>query len=149
MIKGKIISKVLTGARWMYAIFFFVIGAQALLMYVGILPKVEYPSSPESKEFTEAIFATGFIGPIMSITYFVSGILMIFNRTAPLGLVILAPFIVVILFTHLMLNGSPSYGIMMAVLWGLFAWQFRDAFKPMWNYKDAKEDKTSTIVKSA
>ena len=135
MIKRIGILEVITGIRWIYALFFFAIGAQALLVYAGILPKSEYPSSPESKEFTEAIFATGFIGPIMSITYFVSGILMIFNRTAPLGLVLLAPFIVVILFTHLMLNGSPPFGILMASLWLLFAWRFRSAYQPMWNYQ--------------
>ena len=132
----KILLKVITGLRWLYAIFFFVIGAQALLTYAGILPQTEYPSSPESKAFTEAIFATGFIGPIMSVTYFVSGVLMIFNRTAPLGLVLLAPFVVVILFTHLMLNGNPPTGIVVASLWLLFAWQFRMVYQPMWSKRD-------------
>lgn len=132
--KNMRIFKILTFGRWIYATFFLLIGAQALLVYAGVLPKSEYPGSPESKEFTEAIFATGFIGPIMSITYFVSGILMIFNRTTPLGLVLLAPFIVVILFTHLMLNGSPAFGILMASLWVVFAWHFRKAYQLMWNY---------------
>lgn len=62
---------------------------------------------------------------------------MLFNRTAPLGIVLLAPFIVVILFTHLMLNGNPPFGILLAVLLGLFAWQFRDAYQPMWNYRNS------------
>lgn len=148
MINTKVISKLLNGVRWIYAIFFLGIGAQALLMYAGILPNSEYPSSPEAKEFTEAIFATGFIGPIMSITYFSSGILMIFNRTAPLGLVLLAPFIVVILFTHLMLNGNPPFGIMMALLWVLFAWRFRDAYQPMWNYRHTIKNNTTNIEKN-
>ena len=145
MINRRGISKVLTGVRWIYSIFFFLIGAQALLMYAGILTKSAYPSSPEAKEFTDAIFATGFIGPIMSMTYFVSGILMIFNRTAPLGLVLLAPFIVVILFTHLMLNGNPPFGIMMALLWVLFAWRFRNAYQPMWSYRDTTENNTTNL----
>ena len=106
-------------------------------MLAGILPASEFPGSPETKAFTEAIFATGFIGPIMSVTYVVSGILMIYTRTAPLGIVLLAPFIVVILFTHLMLDGSPVFGILLAALLGLFAWQFRDAYKPMWNYRNS------------
>lgn len=61
---------------------------------------------------------------------------MIFNRTAPLGIVLLAPFVVVILFTHLMLNGSSLFGILLASLLGVFAWQFREAYRPMWNYKN-------------
>lgn len=128
-------NKVLTIIRWIYAAFFFLIGAQSLLVLAGILPASEFPGSPETKAFTEAIFATGFIGPIMSITYVASGILMLFNRTAPLGIVLLAPFVVVILFTHLMLNGSPAFGILLAAFLGLFAWQFRDAYQLLWNYR--------------
>jgi hypothetical protein len=127
--------KVLTIIRWLYSAFFLLIGAQALLATAGILPASEFPGSPETKAFTNAIFATGFIGPIMSVTYVASGILMLFNRTAPLGIVLLTPFIVVILFTHLLLNGSPAFGILLAALLGLFAWQFREAYQPMWNYQ--------------
>jgi len=130
-------NKVLTIIRWIYAAFFFLIGAQSLLVIAGILPASEFPGSPETKAFTEAIFATGFIGPIMSITYVASGMLMLFNRTAPLGIVLLAPFVVVILFTHLMLNGSPVFGILLAAILGLLAWQFRDAYQPMWNYQNS------------
>ena len=129
------LTKILTITRWLYSAFFLLIGAQALLASAGILSASEFPGSPETKEFTNAIFATGFIGPIMSVTYVASGILMLFNRTAPLGIVLLAPFIVVILFTHLMLNGSPVFGILLAALLGIFAWQFRDAYQPMWNYR--------------
>jgi hypothetical protein len=128
--------KFLTITRWIYSAFFFLIGAQSLLVLAGILPHSDYPGSPESKAFTDAIFSTGFISPIMSITYVSSGILMLFNRTAPLGIVLLAPFIVVILFTHLMLNGNPILGILLASLLGLFAWQFREAYQPMWNYRN-------------
>jgi hypothetical protein len=128
--------KLLTLIRWIYSVFFFLIGAQALLVLAGILPHSGYPGSPESKAFTDAVFSTGFIGPIMSITYVSSGILMLFNRTAPLGIVLLAPFVVVILFTHLMLNGTPALGIIIASLLGLFAWQFRKAYQPMWNYQN-------------
>ena len=131
--------RVLKIVRWIYAAFFFLIGAQALLASAGILPASEFPVSPETKAFTDAIFATGFIGPIMSVTYVASGILMLFNRTAPLGIVLLTPFIVVILFTHLMLNGSPAFGILLAALLGLFAWQFREAYQPMWNYSNEKQ----------
>lgn len=131
-------EKILSILRWIYALLFLLIGAQALLVYAGFLPKSEYPSSPESKEFTDAIFATGFIGPIMSITYFVSGILILIKRTAPLGLVLLAPFIVVILFTNLMLNGNVAFSVLITSFWVLFIWRFRKAYQPMWNYRDVE-----------
>ena len=131
----------ITITRWIYAVLFLLMGAHSLLVYAGILPHNNgYPGSPEIKAFTEVIFSTGFIGPIMSITYFSSGILMLFNRTAPLGIVLLAPFVVVILFTHLMLNGNPAIGIITALLLGVFAWQFRKAYQPMWNYPKGSPD---------
>jgi len=36
----------------------------------------------------------------------------------------------------LMLNGSPAFGILLAALPGLFAWQFREAYQPMRNYQN-------------
>ena len=135
------IARILMITRWLYSAFFLLIGAQALLASAGILQASEFPGSPETKAFTNAIFATGFIGPIMSVTYVASGILMLFNRTAPLGIVLLTPFVVVILFTHLMLNGSPVFGILLASLLGLFAWQFREAYQPMWNYRNESKMK--------
>jgi hypothetical protein len=62
---------------------------------------------------------------------------MLFTRTAPMGIVLSTPFVVVILFTHLMLNGSPLFRILMAAIMVLFAWQFRDAYQPMWRSSQA------------
>lgn len=121
--------------RWIYAIFFLLIGARALLILFGFLPPTEYPGSPEVKAFTHAIFETGFISPLMSVTYFVAGILILIKRTAPLGLILLAPFIVSILLTHLMFEPNPMFGIFIFLWWLFLAWQFRSAFQPMWNYQ--------------
>lgn len=91
--------------------------------------------SPQNAAFQEALKSTGFIVPIMALAYVVSGGLMLFRRTAPLGIVLLAPFVLVILFTHLFLNGRPAWGIMHAAFLVIFAWQFRSAFVPLWSYK--------------
>ena len=50
--------------------------------------------------------------------------------------VLLAPYVVVIFFSHLMLGGSAGWGTMHAALLALFAWQFRDAFRPLWSRRD-------------
>ena len=129
-------EKLLTILRWVYALLFLLIGARSLLVIAGLLPGSEYPGSPEAKAFAEAIFAKGFISPLMSVTFFIAGILIFIKRTAPLGLVLLAPFIVSILFTHLMFEPNPIFGILIALLWLLFAWRFRKAYQPMWNNRD-------------
>jgi hypothetical protein len=129
-------DKILTILRWIYALLFLLIGARSLLVIAGLLPISEYPGSPEARAFAEAIFAKGFISPLMSITFFVSGILIIIKRTAPFGLILLAPFILAILLTHLMFEPNPIFGILIALLWFTFALRFRKAFQPMWNYRD-------------
>jgi len=127
-------QKVLLVLRWIYAAFFLLISLQSVLVSADILPKSESPASAEIKAFTVALFDTGFILPIMTITCVVTGILMLITRTSPLRIVLLAPVVVVILFTHLMLNGNPLWGILIAGLLLVFAWQFRSAYKPMRNY---------------
>ena len=130
------IDKLLTPLRWVYALLFLLIGARSLLVIAGVLPSSEYPGSLEAKAFAEAIFSKGFVSPLMSITFFVSGILIIIKRTAPFGLVLLAPIVLSILLTHLMFEPNPLFGIFIASLWALFAWRFRKAYQPMWNYKE-------------
>lgn len=86
------IDKLLTILRWIYAFLFILIGVRSLLIIARLVPSTEYPGSPEARAFAESIFATGFISPLMSITFFISGILIIIKRTASFGLVLLAPF---------------------------------------------------------
>lgn len=128
--------RLLTGLRWLYGLLFLLIGAHALLASAGFLPKGEYPSSPESEAFTQALFGSGFVGPLMSVTYFISGLLIIIKRTTPLGLVLLAPFVVGIFFTNIMLNGSLPAAFTITGLWLLLAWHVRSAYRPMWNFNN-------------
>ena len=135
MILGVNVNKVITGIRWLYSIFYITVGVLTLLILAGLLSMPNIGISPQNAAFQKALMSTGFIIPILSVTYIVAGGLMLFRRTAPLGIVLLAPFVLVILFTHLFLNGRPACGIMHACLLLLFAWQFRSAFVPLWNYK--------------
>jgi hypothetical protein len=122
----------MTGVRWVYSLFYIMIGVQTLAILAGLAEKPDFGLSPENAAFQDALTATGFVIPIMGITFSIAGSLMLFRRTAPLGIVLLAPFVVVILFTHLMLNGSPVWGITHAALLAVFAWQFRAAYAPLW-----------------
>jgi hypothetical protein len=110
-------------------------GVLALLFLAGLSSMPNFEISPQNAAFQGALMVTGFIVPILAVTYVVAGGLMLFKRTAPLGIVLLAPFVLVILFTHLFLNGRPAWGIMHACFLLLFAWQFRSAFVPLWSYK--------------
>jgi hypothetical protein len=135
---GKMTSnRVLLFVRLIYALFFFAIGTRSVLVLVGALPGSEYPGSPETKAFTKAIFETGFISPVMSLTYFAAGILVAIKRTAPLGLVLLGPFLVSILLTQLMFEPNPFFGVIIFLFWVLLLWHFRKAYFPLWNFKQS------------
>ncbi len=134
-------QKLVIGIRWIYSIFYILIGLQTLSVLIGFSSKPDFSLSPENAAFQNALDATGFIVPIMAIAYIASGTLMLFRRTAPLGIVILAPLVVVILFTHVMLNGNPIWGVIHASLLLWFAWQFREAYVPLWSQRTDEYNK--------
>lgn len=121
--------------RWVYAAFYIIIGLQAALSLLGFLPKPDFNLSPENTAFQEALAKTGFIVPIMSLAYMVAGTALLFCRTAPLGIVLLTPFIVVIFFTNILLEAKWIWGTAHTLILIALAWHFRQAFRSLWNYQ--------------
>lgn len=125
--------------RWLYAAFYIASGVRIAATVLGIAPPPDIASSPESAAFQQALARTGFIMPLLSVTCIAAGIALLFHRSAPLGIVLLAPAIVVIFLTNLLLTDSL---IGQGLLWGglhagvlaALAWHFRAAFPPLWNY---------------
>jgi hypothetical protein len=68
--------------------------------------------------------------------FVLGGSALLSSRTAPLGIVILAPSVVVIFFYHLLLGGSPAWGTFWAAGLLLLAWRFRDAFAGLVTFSD-------------
>lgn len=98
------------------------------------------PDPGPAADFQNALEATGFVVPLMLACYVIGGTALLFSRTAPLGIILLAPFVAVIVFYHLFLGGSALW----AGLWGagllLLAWRYRDAFTPLVRFSDAGSD---------
>ncbi len=120
--------------RFLFAAFYVLIGIQTALALLGIIPAPEFEMSPRNAAFQAALGETGFIVPLMALCFTAGGVLMFFDRTTPLGIVLLAPFVVVIFFTHLMLDGSAIWGTAHLGLLTVFAWQFRSAYRPLWSH---------------
>ena len=129
---------ILSILRWLYAAFYLLVGIQTTLALLGVIPAPDFDLSPRNAGFQAALGETGFIVPIMALVFMASGILMFFKRTSPFGIVLLAPFVVVIFFTHLMLDGSVIWGTTHLGLLTLFAWQFRSAYRPLWGHSDTQ-----------
>lgn len=131
-------------ARWLYGGYFIytavMIGRTLLIGGKGV-PQ----PTPEAKAFYDALHATGFLYPLMGITYGVGGLALLLNRTAPLGLVLLAPSVAVIFLFHLMLTGNVVWGTEWACALVLLAWHYRAAFTSLWNYSPPGAAMTASL----
>lgn len=107
----SIAAKANTIFRFGYGAFFALVG---LYGSFSLLSGAGNPFSVEpgaGAAFQEALDETGFIVPVMLACYVVGGFALMFARTAPAGIVILAPFVVVIFFYHVSLGGSVTWAI--------------------------------------
>ena len=116
--------------RWLYAAWFLFWGASSLTMRLwGV--GVETPKSEGEAQALMDIVNASFMGPVSAVGFVAGGLLMIRDRTSPLGIAILAPFVTYIFFYHLLLSGDVVWGSLWAAGWMLLAWWHRDAFRPL------------------
>jgi len=120
--------------RCLYAAFYLLTGLQMALVLAGVLPPPDFQLSPESGAFQGALAKTGFVLPILAATFISSGVSLLFYRTAPLGIVLLAPAMVVIFFTDTLLDKAWIWGSLHAAILLVLAWHFRSAFGVLWSY---------------
>src|SRR3954447_25728041 len=113
-------------ARIVLGLAFFVFGLNGFLHF---LPQP--PMSGPPADFGAALFATGYMFPLIKGTEVVAGALLLSNRFVPLALAVLAPVVVNIFAFHAFL--APPNPISVFVLIGnaYLAWSYRDAFRPM------------------
>ena len=119
--------------RWIYGGFYLAVGLQAGLVFLGAIPPVEYPNR-NSAEFMVAMRETGFMVPLMIFGFISSGACLLFQRTTPLGVVLLAPFVVIIFFTTTLLDARWVWGGLHLAILCVLAWRYRDAFVSLWRY---------------
>lgn len=84
-----------------------------------------------------ALFATGYMFPLIKGIEVVGGLLLLANRAVPFALVILAPIVVNIAAYHIVLE--PGYGmvITLGVLTSYLAYVHREQFAPLFTSKPA------------
>lgn len=90
------------------------------------------PPPPAAGSFIGAMFATGYLFPLVKGTEVVAGLLLLGNRFVPLALTLLAPVIVNIVFFHAFLAPTGMALPLVVLLAEIYAaWSYRDAFAPM------------------
>lgn len=120
-------SKLVLAARSTLGLGFFVFGLNGFLHF---LPQPPLAGAPA--EFLGALFATGYMLPLIKGTEVVTGALLLSGRYVPLALTVLAPVLVNILAFHAFL--APA-GLAVPVLFtalGIYlAYAYRAAFAAM------------------
>ncbi len=120
-----------TAARLFLGLVFTVFG---LNFFLHFLPMP--PAPPKAAAFAGALFASGYLFPLLKATEVVAGLLLLSGRFVPLALAVLAPIIVNIVGFHLFLEPS-GLPIPLAVLVAeiYLARTYRAAFGPMLRFR--------------
>ena len=123
--------------RYVLAAYYLFAGCMFLAVLVGVTgaPPEDLPA--RAAAFQRALTDTGFVNPLLAVTFIVSSCFLVFYRTAPLGVALLAPPILMILLTNVFL--APSnwwWGVLHAAIEAALLWHFRDAFSPLWNRRN-------------
>jgi hypothetical protein len=130
MERGKVASRIAVGLRWFAGLFYAFTAVNGLL---HITPMPE-GVTPASAAFFAALHASGFMLPLLAFCFFVDGLLLLLDRTAPLGLIFLAPPIVVIPLYNALLERQPFTSGPFVVAIELFlAWYYWKRFTPLWS----------------
>jgi hypothetical protein len=99
----------------------------------GFLQFLPQPAPPEAAgKFAGALFATGYMFPLIKGVEVVVGALLLSNRFVPLALALIAPNVVNILLFHIFLApGGIGLALIVLALELYLAWAYRDAYAPM------------------
>ena len=122
-----------TALRWIYALFFFGTGVAILLYVLFGIGGPPVPPTAADAAFQGALHQSGFIDPLLAASYLVGGGALALRRTTPLGLILLAPAVVIIACDDILLANAAPVGIAVAGIWGLLALRSLPDFRGLWS----------------
>jgi DoxX len=123
----NITQKIPSAARLLLGFTFFVFGLNGFLHFIP-----QPPMSGPPADFAGALFATGYMFPLIKGTEVIAGLMLLTNRYVPLALALLAPVVVNIVAFHAFL--APAGLALPIILLGVevyLARSYRAAFAPM------------------
>ena len=122
--------------RWLFGAFFAATGVVIIAaQFAGVAHGPPQPTAA-AQAFTDALDATGFIDPVLGLVYLAGGVALIIRRTIPLGVVMLAPVVTVILLHNTLLAHNAVWGIGWGLALAALAYRHRAGLAPLWNYRD-------------
>lgn len=133
--------------RWVYGLFYAYVGASWFIHALLGKPWVTPPEPPQAQAITSAFAASGVVDPLIALTCLVGGVLLLRQRTTPLGVAVLAPLVSGIFLFHVFLTGGWVWGTVHFCLLLLLAWLHRGAFRPLWSHgEESRAGSTQTVI---
>lgn len=118
-----------TVARVLFGLFFLYAPVMIIIKFGGNHPP---ETAAAAARFTLALNDTGFMNPSLIAALLIGGAAMLFDRTAPIGLLVLAPPIFVIGCFHWFLTHNYVWGSLWPIWWAILAWRYRAVFARLW-----------------
>jgi len=133
-----------TAARLFLGLVFTVFG---LNFFLHFLPMPAAP--PRAAAFGGALFASGYLFPLLKGTEVVAGLLLLGGVFVPLALAVLAPIVINIVGFHLFLEPSGLPLPLVVLVAEIFlAWSYRAAFAPMLHLRTPLPAKTTADIET-
>jgi putative oxidoreductase len=115
--------------RILLGLVFTVFGLNGFLHFMPMQPLPQ-----PAIDFFGALASTGYMIRLIFFGQLIGGVLMLTGIAVPLALVILAPFVVNILFFHLFLApGGLAIAFVVVAMEVFLAWRYQGAFAPLFS----------------
>jgi hypothetical protein len=118
-----------TAGRLIFALWYFGVGVLGL-----VLNDRAKDVANASTAFEKALAQTGFMNLLLCLACFLGGGALLLRRTAPLGIAILAPLVVIIFCFHLFITKDYLWGTANLLWLSVLAWRYRSGFDQLWSY---------------
>jgi hypothetical protein len=123
-------------SRWIFGLWYLASGGAWLVAHRLGRGGAHHEVAPGAIAFQKALTESQFMDPLLALACFFGGAALLIRRTAPLGIAMLAPVVVVIFLFHLVLTGNWMWGTLNLVWFAGLAWCFRRAFTALWSYPE-------------
>jgi hypothetical protein len=124
-------------ARWIFGLWYLMTGGTWLVTHALGRVAVHQETATGAIAFQKALTESHFMDPLLAIACLFGGVALLIRRTAPLGIAVLAPVVVVIFLFHLVLTGNWTWGTLNLAWFTALAWGYRKAFTELWTYSEA------------
>ena len=126
-----------TVGRWIFALWYLITGGSWLLAHALGRGSAHQETAAGAIAFQRALSESHFMDPLLAIACLFGGGALLIRRTAPLGIAMLAPIVVVIFLFHLVLTGNCMWGALNLVWFTALAWYYKKAFTALWTYSES------------